>query len=174
MKDQDKEKLFKKIYIDFADPIYRTCCSYLVDESDRKDLFQEILSNIWKGLDRLRNHNALKTWTYRVSHNTAMGFVIKKRKLRFVDPHPEHLLNNSEDDYSAENSYEIDSQVEVMFQCINKLPTKDKAIITMVLEELSVNEISDVIGLKPGNIRVRIHRIKKNLRSLMEESNGIQ
>jgi DNA-directed RNA polymerase specialized sigma24 family protein len=44
----------------------------------------------------------------------------------------------------------------------------DRLIIMMVLEETDYNEISEVMGITPTNLRVKIHRIKKLLRKILE------
>ena len=47
---------------------------------------------------------------------------------------------------------------------LNQLSVIDKALITLVLEGLSMREIADVIGLTEPNVKVKIHRIKEQLK----------
>ena len=47
----------------------------------------------------------------------------------------------------------------------------DKTLISLYLEDLSSADIAGVTGLSEGNVRVRIHRIKYELRSIMNEVN---
>ena len=76
---KDKEKFFENILEENIDKIYRICCYYISDNDDRKDLYQEALVNIWKGLDKFRGDAAVSTWIFRITVNTALGFIAKKK-----------------------------------------------------------------------------------------------
>ncbi len=75
----DREAVFKKLYDEYRDRIYRMCCYYVSSEEDRKDLSQEVLQNIWKGLERFRGESALSTWIYRVTVNSSLAFLSKQK-----------------------------------------------------------------------------------------------
>ncbi len=73
MTSEEKETLFNKIYKELGDPIYRSCCYYARNPDDQNDLFQEVLTRLWSSLDKLRDVTAIRTWTFRVTTNTASG-----------------------------------------------------------------------------------------------------
>lgn len=74
----EKEQLFNDIYADNKDKIYRIFCFYIEDDEDRKDLHQEILTNIWRGLDHFVGRLKISTWIYRIAVNTSMAYFKKK------------------------------------------------------------------------------------------------
>ena len=59
-----KEKLFQEIIEDNQEKIFRICCYYSKDAEERKDLFQEMLINIWSSLKSFKGESALGTWIY--------------------------------------------------------------------------------------------------------------
>ena len=61
----EKENKYKEIISEHEDMIYRLCCSYVMDTDLRKDLFQNILIRIWKGLNSFENRSSISTWVYR-------------------------------------------------------------------------------------------------------------
>ena len=52
----DRDAIFKQVFDENRDRIYRMCCNYVTNEQDRKDLYQEVLQNVWKGLARYEDH----------------------------------------------------------------------------------------------------------------------
>lgn len=61
-----------------------------------------------------------------------------------------------------------ESNHESLYWAIGQLKEVDRLIIMMVLDDLEYEEISKVIGISEGNLRVKISRIKKNLKKIME------
>ncbi len=166
----DKNALFKEVLAENKDRIYRICCAYERNSIERDDLYQEILINIWKNLEKFEGRSAISTWIYRIAVNTSLLHVKKESKRSSMSA---ELNENSVEiaETSAEEREEkiiTGTKIELLYDSINKLGSLDKLIISMVLEDLSYKEISDVTGLTVTNTGVRINRIKKELFKLME------
>jgi len=71
-KSDDKEKLFKDILEENKNRIYRLCLGYLIDKQEVDDLFQDVMINIWRGLDSFRGDAKISTWVYRIAVNTSL------------------------------------------------------------------------------------------------------
>ena len=161
----DREATFSRLYDEYRDRIYRMCCYYVSGEEDRKDLYQEVLHNIWKGLGSFRGDSALSTWVYRVTVNSSLAFIAKqktrKEKLvkfgEFVGSRPRF-----------NEGVEEGSDVDLLYHAIAELPLIDMIIMSLVLEEASTKEIASATGLTKSNVRVRIHRAKDRLKGLIE------
>ena len=70
---------------------------------------------------------------------------------------------------AEENSNETDQNFATLYQAIGKLNEVDRLIIMLVLDELSYDEIAEIMGINPTNLRVKIHRIKKKLKELLQD-----
>lgn len=166
-----KEKKFRKIVNENEHRISGICRYYSSNEDDQKDMYQEVLINIWKSIDSFRGDAQLSTWIYRVAVNTAMGFANKevRRQKIFLD-HKENRLQNFID--VDEN---INKEKEKLYQIleneINQLSVIDKIIMTLVLESVNHKEIASVIGITEPNVRVKIHRIKNELKETLKSLN---
>jgi len=68
------------------------------------------------------------------------------------------------DDDELEQKLKTERHLEQLETELNQLSIIDKALITLVLEGLSMREIADVIGLTEPNVKVKIHRIKEQLK----------
>ncbi|HMQ78104.1 MAG TPA: RNA polymerase sigma factor [Ignavibacteria bacterium] len=171
----DKDTLFKQVLEENKDRIYRICCAYERNAIDRDDLYQEIIINIWKNLDKFEGRSAISTWVYRIAVNTSLMHVKKESKRNSVTSElDENSLNLAEPpNEDREEKIETGKRIETLYECINELSALDRLIISMVLEDLSYKEIAEVTGLSVNNTGVRINRIKKELFRLMEErTNG--
>jgi RNA polymerase sigma-70 factor (ECF subfamily) len=137
--------------------IYKVCRLYCDDSEDQKDLFQEIILQLWKSLDGFRQKSSLSTWMYRVALNTAITHFKKER--RFGNRVPLAGIEIPEI-ASGDDSDELLSQ---LFKAIEDLDKIDKSIILLYLEEKTYDEISTITGLSKSNVGVRINRIKTKL-----------
>jgi RNA polymerase sigma-70 factor (ECF subfamily) len=159
-----KDKEYKRIVEENQGRIRSVCRYYAGISQDSEDLYQEILINVWRGLEKFRGDAQLSTWVYRIAVNTALSFVNKKNKyLNFNtyldDGKAANLVGDDKDD-----SVVHEKQLQVMSDLINELSVVDKIIMSLVLEELSTKEIAEIVGITETNVRVKIHRIKEELR----------
>ena len=163
--ENSKEIRFRQIVEENGNRISRICSYYSKNTEDRKDMYQEILVNIWKSLDKFRGDSAISTWIYRIAVNTSLTFAGKSyRNLNLsIDQLPQNIGILLDDD-ELEKKQKTELHLEELETQLNLLSIIDKALITMMLEGLSMREIADVIGLTEPNVKVKIHRIKENLK----------
>lgn len=161
----NKEEKFEQIVNENKERITRICRYYANCEEDSKDMYQEVLINIWKSLDSYRGEAAISTWIYRIAINTSLSMIGKSSKqLRFkVDLDTQHLGNLIDDDEAGKKEL-FEKRFDALQTEINQLSIIDKTLITLMLENLSSKEIANIIGLTEPNVRVKIHRIKESLR----------
>lgn len=164
MNDQ-KEIRFKQIIEENSHRINSICRYYCPNGENRKDMYQEILVNIWKSLDKFRGDAAMSTWIYRIAVNTSLSFTGKTyRNLSLhIDKDPQSM-NILLDDDELEQKIRTEQHLELLETQLNQLSIIDKALITLLLEGLTMREIADVIGLTEPNVKVKIHRIKEQLK----------
>lgn len=152
----DKESIFLDVIGKNKQIIYKVCYMYAVDEDHLKDLYQEILINLWQGLDSFRGDAQISTWIYRMSINTCVT-QYRRNKQKVETQSLEILVNvPSEDDNRLEN-------LKAMYRLINRLNRIEKAIILMWLDEKTYDEIAEVTGLSRNNVASRLRRIKAKL-----------
>lgn len=158
-----KEQQFNKIVIENSDRIKRICRYYSSNPQDQEDMYQEILINIWRSLDKFRGDATMSTWIYRIAVNTSLtykGKIYKNMQL-CIDADTENLSNIIDDD---EDMRLTEKRLEDLQRELNQLSVIDKALISLTLEGLSGKEIANVIGITEPNVKVKIHRVKKQLK----------
>ena len=165
---QTKEEHFNLLVKENQLKILRICRYYASNTEDQKDIYQEILINIWKSLETFRGEALESTWIYRIALNTAMGFAGKEfRRMRIVLDGGEKNLTNLilEDDHDVKIR---EDQLNALQNHLNQLSVIDKAIMSLILEDLTSKEIAEIIGITEPNVRVKVHRIKETLREQMK------
>lgn len=166
-----KDRQYKQIIEENQGRIRSVCRYYTGVSDDSEDLYQEILINVWRGLEKFRGDAQLSTWVYRIAVNTALSFVNKKNKYLNFNTYLDEGKAASLSGEDGEAEFDQEKQLELVSDLINQLSVVDKIIMSLVLEELSTKEIAEIVGITESNVRVKIHRIKEELR---EKIKGVQ
>ncbi len=171
MRAPEKEDQFAAAVERHRDALYRVCCAYVRDEADRQDVYQEVLVHIWRSLDTFRGQSNLGTWLYRVAVNTCLGWLRREqRRSRMLDrawaERPAEASRVEQGSLSA-----AEENVQELYACVARLAPVDRLLVSLYLEEVESAEIGAVLGISEGNVRVKLHRIKKVLREMWEKEN---
>jgi RNA polymerase sigma-70 factor (ECF subfamily) len=132
------------------------------DEEEVADLFQEILVNMWKGFSGFRGDSSARTWIYRVSLNTCIS--AERKKKRRGESVPLSMDINLFEDHDEDIK-----QIRLLQGRISRLGPFDRAIVLLWLENLSYDEIGEIVGISAKNVSVRLFRIKEQLRNMSDE-----
>ena len=161
MKSNDQETAFAELYRTYRDMVFHLCLGFMKGDNDAAhDLSQEVFINCWQAIDKFRGQASYKTWVYRITVNTCLQHLRRHHKqirvplsnqLAIAAPPPASL-----------NPY------QPLYQAIGQLGEVDRLVIMLVLDELSYEEIARITGLAAGTLRVRIYRIKKSLKKLLD------
>ena len=141
--------------------IYTVCYMFSKDADEVSDLFQDVLTNLWKGFERFEGRSDVRTWIYRISLNTCISADRKKRKQKTVP-----LSMNINPFVDQEEDIR---QSEMLRRRIAKLGAFDRAIILLWLENMSYEEIGQVVGISTKNVSVKLFRIKEQLKNMSAE-----
>lgn len=159
---KEKEIEFNRIVRVNKATIFTVCYLFSKDQDEVNDLFQETLINLWRGFDGFQGKCDVKTWIWRVSLNTCLTF--ERKKKRRVDTLPLtmdiNLFTDTDDDTR---------QVQMLYRRINKLGMLDRAIILLWLENMSYEEIGEIIGISTKNVSVKLVRIKEQLKKMSND-----
>ena len=160
MDNLQNEQDFSRIVREHKSTIYTVCYMFSKDEDEMNDLFQEVLINLWKGLQNFRGESDVRTWIYRISLNTCISCDRKKQKRKTI-PLTMNInpFTDSDDD---------SRQVQQLNRRISQLGPFDRAIILLWLENMSYEEIGEIVGISTKNVSVRLFRIKEKLKKTGE------
>ncbi|MFK7905583.1 MAG: RNA polymerase sigma factor [Chitinophagales bacterium] len=166
------KKQFKNIIDQHNGILYKIGRSYTTEEADFKDLYQEMLIQLWKSLDKFQGNSKVSTWMYRVALNTALTYRRKRKREKksdTLDHIGEKVACVGTAGIEAMNQKE--QKIELLYKCINLLKKEERAIILLHLDGKKYEEIAEIIGLTKNHVGVKIKRIKDRLQRLLKENN---
>lgn len=144
--------------------IHKVCGMYCSNGEDKKDMFQEILVNLWKSYPSFRGDSKFSTWMYRVSMNIAIQRLRKSRKNEENTAQPGFFdqMKNPDKEQLPER------ELSLLYTAINQLNDIEKAIVMLYLEEKGNEEIAEIVGISQNYLRVKMTRIRKKLKKIVE------
>lgn len=144
--------------------IHGVCSLYYSSSEDRKDLFQEIVLQLWKSYPAFNHQSKISTWIYRVALNTVFSRIRREKARPPSEPISEKLWQIPQ----PEEQTALSEATRELYQSISQLSAVDKAIIMLYLDEHSYEEIATVLEMSKTNVSTRISRIKTKLEKLLK------
>ena len=157
----DTERQFAKTVREHKSTIYAVCYMFSKDDDEVNDLFQEVLINLWKGYESFGHRSDIRTWIYRVALNTCISLDRKKRRSATVRLAMDINLFEDRDEDTR--------QVDLLHKRISRLQPFDRAIVLLWLEDLSYEEIGQIVGISTKNVSVRLFRIREQLKNMSND-----
>lgn len=150
---------------DHSDAVYRVALSVTRDPSLAEDVSQDALIKAWQALPTFRGDAPLRNWVLRITHNTAISTLRKRRdELR----EPEHLPER-------ENRHSVESQVQNRLalarfeEALAELDELSRSIIVLrEVEGLSYSELCDMLDLPMPTVKTRLLRARRQLAIALE------
>jgi RNA polymerase sigma-70 factor (ECF subfamily) len=157
------EQQFAQLFDQYKSMVLQVCTGFLQgDKTLANDLLQEVFINTWIALPNFKGEASPKTWIYRITVNTCLTHLRKQKSKRQLQVQglPEQVADEMADTSGSKDYNQL-------YHAIGQLESTDRLIIMMVLDEMEYAEISSVMGISEGTLRVKIHRIKQRLKNIM-------
>lgn len=142
--------------------LHKVCSTYIDDPEEKKDLYQEIVIQLWKAFPNFRGEAKISTWMYRVAFNTVVSYLRKEKKRP-----PRASIDDGVLQIAAPLDYEQEENLKILKSAMQHLNTMEKALLMLYLEDQPYKEIALTLGISPGNARVKINRIKEKLKKII-------
>lgn len=157
---QSQDVLYKQTTEKYGEALDRLVRAYELDADKRRDLLQEIHLALWRSFEQFEARCSVRTWMYRVAHNTAASYVMRQRRsnsrllsLEDIDTMPAS---------AAPSGPDSDDRIALqrLLALIHQLRPPDRELMLLYLEDVDAATMGEIMGISAGNVRVQIHRIK--------------
>jgi RNA polymerase sigma-70 factor (ECF subfamily) len=149
----------------FGAALGRLAGAYEADPDARRDLLQDIHLALWRSFERFDGRCSLRTWVYRVAHNTAASHVtraFRTRRHAFVGL--EEIENAPDEGPLPQDDAAARRQaLDRLAALIQRLEPLDRQIIVSYLEGMDAPAIAEIVGLSHGAVSTKVYRIKRLL-----------
>ena len=161
---------FEELISNYENKIYNLCNYMLKNKEDALDASQEVCLKIYRSISKFKGDSKFSTWVYRITYNTCMDF-IKKRKdeISFDEVTNFELQREARTDEIIE-SKELKLEIK---KSILKLSNDFRTMIILRdVNGLSYQEIADILSIEVGTVKSRLNRAREALRNELIK-NGI-
>lgn len=172
------EDAYETLIARYQQPIYNLCYRLVNDPCDAADTVQEVFLKVFRSIDHFRGQSRLKTWIYRIAVNEAYNqrrwFTRHRGQEVAIDdgdensrPWLDSISDPRPDPYELALNRERHELIEASLRDINS--DFRTAVILRDLEDLSYEEIAEVLQLSLGTVKSRILRGRESLRRALAE-----
>lgn len=158
---------FVETYQDMAVNIAFRICK---NRMEAEDIAQISFVKAFKNLHSFKKQSKFSTWFYQIVYNTALTEIRKSvHKTEFVEFKHSNFKSETSG-FDTLESISTDERRILIDQALSQLHESEALILTLFyLEENSIKEVAEIMGLTPVNIRVKLHRARKNFAALFNE-----
>ncbi len=146
----------------YASSLERLASAYEADPGKRRDLSQDIHFQLWRSFEAYDARCSVRTWVYRVAHHVAASHVLRERRI-FSNLASLEELEMLPDKDRGQFDADQRRNLERLSVLIQQLKPLDRQVIVSYLEDMDAVSIGEITGLSPGNVAMKIHRIKNLL-----------
>ena len=160
MGSPSQDERYHQAAAEYGAALERLARAYEFDADRRRDLLQEIHLALWRSLALFDGRCSLRTWVYRVAHNTAVSYGIGRQRSgdrNLVSLEEVELTLGDHEGNEAGDRRQVLARLTEMIQSLKPL---DRQVILSYLEGMDAAAIGEITGLAAGNVATKIHRIK--------------
>lgn len=176
------EQAYEQLIDQYQQPVYNLVYRLLSDPGDACDVVQEVFIKIFRNIGNFRSQSSLKTWVYRIALNEA------NNRRRWFSRHKKHEVDLDRDDDHARSLQDTiqdggfspfdlmlgTETQEKIEEALQKLSANFRdAVVLRDIEELSYEEISEILSINMGTVKSRILRGREALRKQLLQDGDV-
>jgi RNA polymerase sigma-70 factor (ECF subfamily) len=157
------DELYQTAAQEYGAALERLARAYELDVDKCRDLLQEIHFELWRSFNAYEKRCSLRTWVYRVAHNTAVSYVVRQQRSNLRNLATLEEVESAPDPSDHKRGSEDRLILDQLYGFIHELKPLDRQLMLLYLEDTDMQSIAEITGLTSGAVRTQIHRIKKIL-----------
>jgi RNA polymerase sigma-70 factor, ECF subfamily len=164
--ESSSELLVQTILREHSESMFRLAKSIVRDNALAEDVVQESVLKVWQAADSFRGDSSLRSWALRITHNTAIS-LLRKRREDYREPD----LVPEVPDALGQTDRQVHGRLMVndLWIAIGALDPISRSITVLrEVEGLSYEEISDLLDLPLPTVKTRLFRARKSLANVLE------
>jgi len=138
--------------------VYTLALKLLKKPEEAEEMAQDTFIKAFQKLDSYEGKSKFSTWLYSITYNACIS-ELRKRRIEFKSLDDRQISDQKKED-----------QEKYLNLALEKLPEDDQVLVTLYYyESQSMDEISQITGLTVSNIKVKIHRARKRMYTILHE-----
>lgn len=168
-KKGDREA-FNMIFEKYQAQVVNIAYGMLSDREDAYDAAQEVFVRVYKSIESFKEKSSFTTWLYRITTNICSDILRKRQKSNNVISMNQSVEENKEidiidDALTPEENVELSERQKAVRTAISELKDEYRVVITLCdIEEMSYDEIAEILKVPKGTVKSRINRARISLK----------
>jgi RNA polymerase sigma-70 factor (ECF subfamily) len=175
-----EQAAFAELLRAYKAPVFNLCLRMLKNRDDAEDIAQEVFIKVFGMLERYDERYAFRSWLFKIAANQCIDFIRKNRvKLQSLDEPVNYRGEEIERQFPDDESKTPDEELELqevgrlLLAITDELPPHYRSMIVLRhQEQLSYEEIAQVLDLPLGTVKARIHRARAMMREKLRKRHG--
>lgn len=174
-----EESAFAELLARFRAPVFNLCLRMLKNRDDAEDVAQEVFIKVFGMLERYDDRYAFRSWVFKIAANQCIDFIRRNRvKLQSLDEpmnfKGEEIERQFPDEApTPEETVETREIGQLLLRITDELPPHYRSMIVLRhQEQLSYEEIAEVLDLPLGTVKARIHRARALMKDKLQRRRG--
>ena len=158
-------KALGKLYRHYRQLVFRTALAATNDKHAAENILQKCFLRLYRYADSIDAERPLRPWLYQVTLHLVYDWTAERRWPQPLEGLLEWYQGFTEAFPTPHRHTEEQETIQLVHKVIDELsPAHQKVIVLFYLEELSVEEISDILSIPPGTVKSRLYYARKQLR----------
>ena len=155
----------------YKDMVYSLAYKMTKNKEESEEVSQDTFIKAYKNLNKFKGESKFSTWLYRIAYHTSLDQIKKNKINNATFEIHEVTLNQIQSADDILQGIERKDRAKIMDECLLRLPEEERSILWMFYyDELSLKEIVEVTSLSEANVKVKLHRARKRLLTIVEEN----
>ncbi|WP_346858972.1 RNA polymerase sigma factor [uncultured Draconibacterium sp.] len=169
---EGNEQAFRKLVETHQKLVVNTCFGLVHNREDAEDIAQEVFIEVFRNIDRFRAESKLSTWLYRIAVNRSLNHIRDNKKQKWFQSFEDEVTEKSKKlqqlatSKSDHPEFELENKQRalILHEAIGSLPKNQQVAFTLSkYEELSYQEIAEIMELSVSSVESLLFRAKKGL-----------
>ncbi|NOY49770.1 MAG: sigma-70 family RNA polymerase sigma factor [Chlorobi bacterium] len=164
-----EQEAFALLVDRYKDKVFALVMGVLKNRELAEEVAQDVFVKVYLSLRKFRNDAKFSTWIYRISYNSAISET-RKSSYKNTVLDGQYLDNVAETKENNDENMIKEEEQQKLSRAISALKPDERCILRLYyFEEKAINDISRITGLGQSNVKIKLHRMRKKLKSLIEE-----
>ncbi len=166
------EQAFRRLVESHQKLVVNTCFGLVHNREDAEDIAQDVFIEVFRNIDKFRADAKLSTWLYRIAVNRSLNHIRDNKKSKWFQSFEDEVgakskqlqllqsANSDQPEFELENK----QRAIILYEAVGSLPKNQQVAFTLSkYEELSYQEIAEIMELSVSSVESLLFRAKKGL-----------
>ena len=172
------EGAFEQLLLAHQKSVYNLCLRMAGNPDDALDLSQEAFIRAWRALGQYQFDAAFSTWLFRLTSNVCIDFLRRQKRQQHMsltvtdDDEPGEEFTVPDPAPGPEEQAVHNERRQAVARAMAALPEDYRAVMQLrAVEELSYEQIAEILDIKDGTVKSRLARARTQLRKILKDGN---